>query len=195
MLFAVNDSVPQDFGSDIAPTISVVVAYEDLETGMHARKTCDSLERNLGEEGCFASEMWKFNLLTVPSFREMAANDAAVADIIIISSHGLAEMPADVKAWVELWLGRQTTAAALVALFDRPAECAGRVRAIQDYLATVARRGGMEFFAQPDIWPDNPATIARLAHQRATGAQHDAALPLAAVKAKDVFVGHWGLNE
>ena len=65
----------------------------------------------------------------------------------------LVRLPADVKAWIELWLGRQSTAFALVALFDQPEKCMDQVKNIQNYLARVAKRGEMEFFAQPDVWP------------------------------------------
>ena len=193
MVFDANDSRASD--SEFAPAISVVVAYEDLEAGKYARGVCASLERNLGEKNCFLSELWKFDLLAVPGFREIAAHDAALADIIFISCHGSADMPAEVKAWVELWLGRQAAACALVALFDRSAESARRLGAIQDYLATVAKRGGMEFFAQPDVWPDNPAARARSARGPSVRLESEVAFLVAAVAARHEFVDHWGLNE
>ena len=169
--------------------LSAVVVYEDLETGKHAKRMCDFLVRNLGEDCRFVSQMWKFEMLAVPAFREMAAGDAALADLIFVSSHGLGDLPMDVKAWVELWLGTPTSAFALVALFDRPNENTNEVQAVQDYLGTVARRGGMEFFAQPDVWPDSPVTTRRVVRNGL------AATDVAAVPTRNASVGHWGLNE
>src|SRR5947209_20040133 len=80
---------------------NVVIAYEDFETGKHAKRTYDFLVENLGHDCQFTNQMWKFEVLCIPKLREMAARDAAMADIVMISCHGK-ELPPEVKAWVEL---------------------------------------------------------------------------------------------
>src|ERR1051325_527110 len=85
------------------PLINVVIAYEDFETGKHAKKTYDFLVEHLSEQCRFINQMWKFDVLSIPKLREMAAKDAAMADIVIVSCHGAEDLPADVKAWIELW--------------------------------------------------------------------------------------------
>lgn len=132
---------------EAAPTFSVVIAYEDFETGKHAKRTYDFLVENLGREYNFVNQMWKFEVLTIPKLREIAAEDAAKADIIIISSHGR-ELPDQTKIWIESWLEQPRNPLALVALFDSPWRY--ETNDVRDYLAEVARRGEMEFFAQDE---------------------------------------------
>lgn len=60
-------------------------------------------------------------------------------------------MSGNVRLWIEAWVVEPVRAIALVALFDRPREQTLEAR---NYLAEVARRGQMAFFAQPDDWPE-----------------------------------------
>src|SRR5215472_17322151 len=100
-------SLPSIGSSDIEvnSTLNVVIAYEDLETGKRAMKTYDYLVEHLGEQCLFANQMWKFDVLAVPKLREIAARDAAAAEIIIIAAHEGRDLPTEVKSWIEMWLG------------------------------------------------------------------------------------------
>src|ERR1035441_10386171 len=88
--------------SENVPVFSVVIAFEDFETGRQAKRAYDFLVANLSHEWQVTSQMWKFELLSIPELREMAASDAASAKLIIISSRGDRELPAHVKEWIEL---------------------------------------------------------------------------------------------
>src|SRR5207237_823647 len=111
-----------------------------------AKSTYDFLAENLGGECQFNNQMWKFDVLGIPKLREMAAKDAAAADIIIISCHGISELPSTVKSWIELWLSEKINAIALVALFDSAHDPFSQIPGIRDYLSGVARRAQIEFF-------------------------------------------------
>src|SRR3954467_9795368 len=94
------------FGSsdrEANPVLNVVIAYEDLETGKRAMKTYEYMVQQLGDQCLFANQMWKFDVLAVPKLKEIAAKDAAAAEIIIVSAHEGNELPAQVKGWIELW--------------------------------------------------------------------------------------------
>src|SRR5205823_2351421 len=117
------------------------------------KKTYDFLVENLGHEYQFNNQMWKFDVLSIPKLREMAAHDAALADIVVISSLG-APLPDEVKAWIEVWLSEKNHPLALVALFERAEQAPLETWAARSYLESVAQRGQMEFFAQPDHWPE-----------------------------------------
>ena len=138
---------------DVNPTFNVVIAYEDFDTGKHAKKTYDFLVESLGRECRFTNQMWKFERPEHPQAPEMAAKDAVMADIIIISCHGGDELPEFVQAWIESWVAEKDSAHALVALLHCPHEDFLKTRQIRAYLADVAEKAGMEFFAQPDDWP------------------------------------------
>jgi hypothetical protein len=133
------------------PVFSVVIVYEDFRTGKQAKRACDFLEENLSHEWRVTSQMWKFEVLSIPELREIAAKDAAMANLIIVSSRGDDELPADVKDWIEMWRGYEDGAVALVALFDHPPERAEHAHATHAYLESVAKGGRMEFFAWPEV--------------------------------------------
>ncbi|MGO9200460.1 MAG: hypothetical protein ACLQM8_07960 [Limisphaerales bacterium] len=180
---------------DAHPSFNVVIAYEDFDTGKHARKTYDFLVENLGQECQFANQMWKFDVLRIPALREMAANDATLADVIIISCHGGDELPGSVKAWIESWLAQKVNPIALVALFDCPPEEFPKTQGIRTYLANAARKGGIEFFAQPDEWPDRRNGDGLLPFRHDPGLHGRTMSTLAGVAQQDPGFLRWGINE
>src|SRR5579863_6434616 len=91
------------------PAFNVLIAYQDLETGKHAKRTYDYLQEHLGRECALTNQMWKFDVLNIPKLREIAIKDAVSADIIIVSSHG-DELPESVTKWIESWLMQGTSA-------------------------------------------------------------------------------------
>jgi hypothetical protein len=120
--------------------------YEDLDAGNRAMRTFDSLLQHCGRSISFRSDMWKFDTLRCPSIARLAAQDAADADVIIVSGHGSEELPEEVRGWFEQWVqcrpGRPT---ALVSLLDHAAGLLPQFDPAQTYLEGLARRLGMEF--------------------------------------------------
>jgi hypothetical protein len=187
------------FSSSLAPqkdrTFRIVIAYEDFETGQHARYVCDYLAERLAPECRFLSQMWRFDVLRIPECRESAVKGAAAADVIMISTHGVGDLPGDVKAWIELWLRDKGDLLALVALFDRPRGQVGQDWPIQDYLASVAERGQISFFAEPDTWPGRGPHQEYLPLEPSAEGNTQPPLPLRPVTTPDSDAAHWGINE
>lgn len=132
-----------------APSFNVVIAYDDLESGKRAKRTCDFLASQLGRDAQCSTQMWKFEILDLPHLGQIAAEDAQAADVIIVACRGTEALPGQVKEWIDSWAARQPQALALIALFDPTVgepEAMGRIR---DYLASVARRRSMGFFSHP----------------------------------------------
>jgi hypothetical protein len=175
--------------------LKVVIAYEDAETGRHARNVCHALVEHLGRQWQFASEMWRFDVLRLPECRELAARGTAQADIIMISTHGAGDLPLDVKAWIELWLRDKRNLLALVALCDRPQDPSEPDWPIRSYLAGVAERGQVDFFAEPDNWPGKGLYQEHFALEYGADGTSDLLLPPGVVTSADRNVGRWGLNE
>ena|ERR1035437_3424380 len=180
---------------EIIPVFSVVIAYEDFTTGKQAKRAADFLVANLSHEWQVTSQMWKFEVLSIPELREMAAKDAAMADLIIVSSHGDDELPADVKGWVEMWRGHEGGAGALVAFFDRPPEHAGHAQVTHAYLEGVAKRGQMEFFAWPEVGSGKGSRQELLVLDRPWEMTGDTSVPLAAVASREESFSHRRINE
>ena len=179
---------------EATPSFNVLIAYEDFDAGKHAKETYDFLVENVGRDCQFNNQMWKFDVLLMPKLQAIAVEDATRADIIIISSQAR-ELPSHVTAWIEAWLAAAQNPLALVALFQ-PAgqEMAGISRARQ-YLADVARRGNMEFFAQPDFAPQVTASQPGVPVDNGTRLTVQALSGLAGAVKKESGFPRWTLNE
>jgi hypothetical protein len=186
-------AAPSDLETD--PSFNVVAAYEDVESGKHAKETYDFVVASLGPDCRPANRMWKFEVLDIPQLRELAAEDAAMADLIIISCRGQAELPAGVKAWIDLWLAEKGNVIALAALFGPPTAQATQAPAIRAYLAGVARSGRMQFFAQPDEWPGKREQQSQFGAHRASALDEEAFSMLPGEAQPERSFPRWGINE
>lgn len=139
---------------EVRPAFNVVIAYEDFAAGKHAQETYDYLINQLGHDFHFNNQMWKFDILENSKMRELAIKDATESDLIIVSTHGSGELPAGVKSWIESWVQDKGHAMALVTLVDRPKDLFKEDVSIRAYLQDAAKRAKVDFFAQPDDWPD-----------------------------------------
>ena len=179
---------------DANPTFNVVIAYEDFATGKRAKKIYAFLVENLDHDCQFTNQMWKFDVLGIPKLREMAAQDARMADIVIISCRR-ADLPSDVKAWVELWVAEPNQPIALVALFDYVENHDPQAVEARAYLADVARRGQMEFFAQPAELPGRKNTEDFFTLHRNPSFEGQTLSTLSTAIQRDTTFPHWGNNE
>jgi hypothetical protein len=145
----VNLTNPRDFGLDETPSLKVVIAYEDFATGQRAMRTCQRLMDELGQEFQVRTSLWKFEVLRLPSLKKAAAEDAAEAEMVIISAHGMGDLPAEVHDWMALWLTKkQGGASALVALLDAAKDDAEGRSPAQSYLQGMARKANLDFFSR-----------------------------------------------
>ena len=177
------------------PVFRIVIVYEDFATGKKAKEACDFLVANLSYAWQVTSQMWKFEVLSLPSLREMAAKDAAMADLIILSSRGDNELPADVKSWIEMWRGLGGGAVAVLALFGTSPGLGGHAQTTYAYLAGVAKRGQMEFFAWPEVGGGNAHRQEISSPGRRWETIGETLVPLVAVASREGSFAHWGLNE
>jgi hypothetical protein len=132
---------------------AVSAACEDSSTSTRADEFCRGLSRDLAPNCIIAKEIWLFNQLCVAGLRTIAAGEAALAHLIIISVHHAETLPDGVKAWIDLWLKqRNNHSIVLLALFDPVYQDVSS--SIKAYLQEVAKRGGMEFLAKSEEAPD-----------------------------------------
>jgi hypothetical protein len=179
--------------SEFQPVFNVLIAYEDFETGKHAKVTYDYLVEHLGRDCTFCHQMWKFDVLSVAKLAEIAAKDAQAADIIIISCRS-EELPEHVRTWIETSIGGKANPIALVTLFDCPPHESYRMATVRSYLADIAERGRMEFFAQPDDWPGRPRTGLNPLLERSAPLNDFAFSAIAGAVHQNPFP-RWGINE
>jgi hypothetical protein len=123
-------------------SIKIVIAYDNAATARRAEAIYERLARRLGDDFDFEQRLWRFDVLEQEAVRAEAAKDAADADIVIVATNADQQLPAGVQSWLESSLQQHAGGAALVALLEHPSP------PVQPYLEDVARRGGMDFFAQ-----------------------------------------------
>ena len=132
---------------------AVTAACEDFATSARTGEFCRGLYRGLGRNCKVAEETWLFSQLCVPQLRSIAAGEAALAQLIIISAHHSETLPDGVRSWIDEWLGKKTTHNhVLLALFDPVYQ--GVSNSMKSYLHQVAKRGEMEFMVKAEDSPD-----------------------------------------
>jgi hypothetical protein len=88
---------------DDKPTFNAVIIYEDGPTGRRAQLFYDKLVHELEDECAFSLQLLSLQVLAIPELRESAADAAAQADLVRLSLHGKAGLPAGVREWIEIW--------------------------------------------------------------------------------------------
>jgi len=153
------DAMPTKYWASSSPrvkmmlmkrTFTAVMAYEDASTAERAKKAWDHLVCTLQGHSDPGLRLWKFDVLRIREMRDVAARDAAQADMILIATRGAGELPAEVKAWIDGWLAHKSEAqddqSTLAVLFDAPPDKVGVPALAQfAYLQRAARRGNMDF--------------------------------------------------
>jgi len=129
------------------PVINFVIVSEDLPRGVLAKHLYDDLVDQMGEELSFMYEVWPFRGLKEAPLRELAARDAANADIIIFAVSGREELPAEVQSWIDSSLALGEKTGALVMLADRTDAETPHTDGIRAYLRKAATKAGLEFLA------------------------------------------------
>jgi len=136
-----------------AKQITAVAAYEDASSEPRVGEFCLNLARQLGKSPELTKVMWLFSELRPAQLRSVAASEAAVADLIIISVHHQQSLPKEVNDWIDLCLEKKgKKPRVLVALFDPIYQ--GDSTSMQAYLKDVAKQGNMEFLVQTEEFPE-----------------------------------------
>jgi hypothetical protein len=125
----------------------VVIIYEDGPAGRRAKHFYDKLLRELEDESAFSLQLWSFQVLAIPELRQSAIESAVQADFVILSFHGEAGLPVDIRDWIETWSGQIIgKGPALIALVDKPMTRDGTTASALSYLKDVAKRTEVDFF-------------------------------------------------
>ena len=90
----------------------------------------------------------RFDVLSDPSFLELAVSEALAADINVIAMSEGKGLPQKVRNWIARWLlMKQDRPLALAASLDHHRVKASDQRSVLPYLAKLAHYGKMQFFA------------------------------------------------
>ena len=131
--------------------LKVLVACENFGAGQAAIELLGRLARGSEADGRLIYSSWNFEVLTIPSLRRLAANEAAAAGMIMVAARAEPPLPESIVEWMSLWLAANDNhSRALVALLDADADASispATSRALVQ-LKKAAALGRMDFFAK-----------------------------------------------
>jgi hypothetical protein len=126
-----------------AEQLALMATFEDSTTCTRVKEFCQGLMRDLGERCKVIQHVWVFSTFRMAELQAIAADEAAVADLVVIAARQTHGLPEEVKSWIEKWLQRKgERQTVLVALLQRPYD--GVPGPVWVYLQEVAKRGGLE---------------------------------------------------
>lgn len=112
-----NPLLMDHFRLEAKTPFNVVIAYEDFAAARRAKRLYESLLRALGDELAFDLSLWRFEVLALPRLREVATQQAAEANMVIVSTSAERDLGREVKQWLETGLKqRENFPTSLVAL-------------------------------------------------------------------------------
>ena len=130
-----------------AKQVAVLATFEDSATGTRVKEFCQRLGRHLGRQCRLVEHVWLFSTFRLPELQQIAAEEAATSDVVVISVHQAQSLPDEVKGWIGLWLQRKgNRTAILLALLDPVYE--GHPSPVQVYLQDIASQGHMQFLME-----------------------------------------------
>src|ERR1043166_9215448 len=135
---------------EIPRTLNIITFFEDVATGKRGKQIFDYLAGHLGGEFEFNHQVWKFDVLSTPTLRELAAKDVSDADIVIVSARGDRALAPEVKSWLDVWIGQHAAPIALVALFDPEHKHSETAPNLRHYLEQISKNGQMDFFSESE---------------------------------------------
>jgi len=131
--------------------LRVVLVYEDLCTGLRAKRALERLPGDFMMSAGFQQRLWRTDLLRIAVLNEQAAREASQADVVMISLHGTGGMLAEIRDLLGRWLAyKQERPYGLGVLLDREAMICERKGPVLEHLQEVAKRGGADLFCGYD---------------------------------------------
>jgi len=129
-------------------SLGVFIAYDDRPAYRRALRTLVNLAKELGEDGTELRPLpWRFDILEQDIWRALAVEDAARAEIVILSMSALVALPEAIRTWLPACLGRRDCSAALVALLGTAEQPDGPDSPRRQFFHATAHNAGWDFFA------------------------------------------------
>jgi hypothetical protein len=178
---------------DGPPALCVELLYEDAQTGLRARHALDGLADALKLEADFHVDLLRLDLLRDPALREAAKEQAACADILLLSAHGWEGLPTFVSGWLTQWMEHDAgRPRALVLSLDAGAGASIAASRLLTSLKAAAGTGGVDVFSHfsDALGSDWTMTMENLQHR----AEARSSVMDETLRRVEPY-SHWGINE
>jgi hypothetical protein len=129
------------------PAFKILTLLENLTAYGEAVKVQRLLQDSCGTGQASECLILDFSLFNHDLSWEAAVKEAGVADAIIISISGAAELPVPIQRWMESWKERVLpNETALIIVFGPESPNPGKERDLLGYFQTMAAKHGLDFF-------------------------------------------------
>jgi hypothetical protein len=188
----IDETETADGRAECRPVFRVLLAYSDLPTAIGALQTYRRIAHTVETHYNVRCSLWHFDHLADDRLLDLAAEEAAEADMIILATAAGHDLPKAVGTWLEsLSAPSRASRRALVALLHGPPGGTRPEGPAFTYLETVARERRMAFFATTITRPEEYESLTDAPpslHRRGSPSEHDE-FPGAAPARR------WGIND
>lgn len=102
-----------------SPQFEVVLAYQDLPTGLHARQFLNHVLDHCQLASNFKLTLWKLDLFHLPEICDQAVHAAGEAALVLLSLRGDIGLEVNTEKWLAQWIQlRRGEESALAVLID-----------------------------------------------------------------------------
>jgi len=92
----------------VSSQLEVCLAYQDLPTGLLARRFLSDLLNHSQVGNEFSLSLWNVSMFHLPEIRDEAALNASKADLVILSLRGDGALERDTENWLTQWITLRT---------------------------------------------------------------------------------------
>jgi hypothetical protein len=132
---------------------AIVVLYEDDSSRAAAIHLCNSLETIFGSELDFDITWCRFKYFSDPAVAGEAAEIAAQADLIVVSTQRAHDLPLEVKAWFERWLPHRESPEGALVLLQTSQQPPNPLTSQSSYLYLLAQRANLDYLSLSNSRP------------------------------------------
>jgi hypothetical protein len=145
-----------------SPQFKVVLAYQDLPTGLHARQFLNHVLDHCQLGADFSLALWKLDLFHLPEISRQAVQAAGDAALVLLSLRGDIGLEATTEKWLAEWIGqRHADECALAVLIDCDMQRLDSVGHTLFQLQDITRLSQVRLFV--GFMPSVPAQISSTA--------------------------------
>jgi hypothetical protein len=180
--------------SQVSKAVEVVALYADPACAEKAGQTYADFFQVIAPDREVNCSWWTFNQLLQTEIFQLAALEGTRADVLVLAAHASQDLPALVKAWVDLSAGesRKGDRTFIALLGGEYARARTRELSLDAFLQAVARRAGMRYLPYWFQLSDGVTGASAPAREKASGIT-TAILPQ--YIPRDTDTREWGINE
>jgi hypothetical protein len=180
--------------SEAKPAVEVAALYADTACAEKAGQIYTDFLPSISPGREFNCSWWTFEKLLQPDTFQIAALEGTRADVLVIAAHASQELPALVKAWVDLSAGESRKGDRMLVglLGGQFAKSRTQELSLDAFLQAIARRAGIRYLPYWFQLADGNAAAASAIREKATGIT-TALLSQSFPKISDIR--DWGINE